>query len=158
MTKRCIWNKSNNIWWRQTRVMRKIITTTLNTCFLISIMGMHKSQRRGFLFPINRNYDKKTMEMKKIQLSFNVLVNEMTKLKNSFKCNYHVIACANDEYCAIRSLWPDVVLLANKIQEFWYSLHLFYLKVRSMLNYFFSNITHVHCLRKQTPKRYPLKF
>ena len=42
--------------------------------------------------------------MKKIQLSFNVLVNEMTKLKNSFKCNYHVISCASDEYCAIRSL------------------------------------------------------
>lgn len=81
----------------QTWVMR-IITTKWNTGFLIiSIMDMYKSRRHGVLFPINWNYDKKLWKWKKIQLSFNVLVNEMTKLKNSFKCNYRVIAWASDE-------------------------------------------------------------
>lgn len=102
---------------------------------------VQKSTTRGPVFnKLTLCQKKKTLWKGEEQSSFNVLANEKIKCGNSFKCNYHVIAWANDEYCAVNSLWRNAVLLTNQIQELWYSLHLFYLKVRSMLNYFFSNI------------------
>lgn len=144
--------------WRQTQVMKKI-TTKWDTYFLVAIMGLYKSQRHGVLFSINWHCAKKKKKHWKgeEQSSFNVLANEKIKCGNSFKCNYHVIAWANDEYCAVNSLWRNAVLLTNQIQELWYSLHLFYLKVRSMLNLFLFKHS-VHCLQKQTPERYPVNF